>query len=123
MPLLLHNINNDLEQLKQDGCQLVEPKERFAALMVASSGDPCTTGCTYFKAGTCPAYQKYHSKAINERIKTESERTKAHTKAYSDQSGLIGGQWEGKTIRQIAKAENISLNEARRRKQEGKYAE
>lgn len=117
MPLLLHRIEHNLDQLKQDGCQLVEPKEMFKALMVATMGDPCTTGCTYFEGGKCPAYLKYHSIEIDKRAQKKQDHVRAHT----DQSGLIGGKWSGKTIRQIAEIEGISLSEARRRKQAGNY--
>jgi hypothetical protein len=117
--LCLHQIGHDLEKLKADGCQLVEPQELFIGLMLATRGDPCTTGCAYFKDGKCPAYLKHHSDA------QEAARAKQadYRRSHSDQSGMIGGQWSGMSIKQIAEKEGISLNQARENKRAGKYAE
>ena len=115
--LRLHVIGNDLAKLHEDGCELSSPPELFRLLMLSTFGDPCTTGCSYFNNGKCPAYNKYHSIPEDIRRRGSADLVRSH----SDQSGLIGGRWEGLSIRQIALEQGISLNEARRRKQAGQY--
>ncbi len=120
MPLMLHRIAYNLDVLKNDGCQLVEPKPLFQALLIASHGDPCGTGCCYFKDGTCPAYLKHHTKPEEESF----QRKEDYVKSHSDQSGLIGGKWAGMSSKQIRKADgDISPSEFQNRKQAGNYKE
>lgn len=95
--LTLHNIagrpDERLAILKKDGCELSEPQELFVAILVETHGDPCTTGCAYFKGGKCPAYQKYHSDAQDKRRAAEA---KAKAKAAVPQKifGQRGGPIE-----------------------------
>ncbi len=117
MALMLHRINHNLKVLESDGCQLAYPADLFKGLMAATHGDPCRTGCAYFNDGKCPAFLKHDSEEQDKRARAKAE----HARSQTDQSGLIGGEWLGMTIRQIAEKEGISLNEARRRKQDGKY--
>jgi hypothetical protein len=115
--LRLYAIGHDLDQLKADGCQLVEPKAMFDALYLASNGDPCETGCTHFKDGKCPAYLKHHSNPVEKKSQAAAEYARSQT----DQSGLIGGKWLGMTTAQIIAAEGISRGEFQKRKQAGHY--
>lgn len=108
MPLL----TLDVHRLYDDGCQL-KPKEVLAGIMADTNNDPCTTGCAYFDDGKCPAYRR-HFGIINPKSAPNAHATH-HDK-------LIGGRWTGKSMKQIAAAEGISLNEARRRKERGDYS-
>jgi len=120
MPLALNRIGYDLQVLKTDGCKLVEPESMFRALLITTSGDPCTTGCAYFRDGKCPAYLKYHTDEIHKQYQAKVDYEKSHT----DQSGLIGGQWRGMSSKQIREKEGgISPNEFAKRKAAGKYKE
>lgn len=103
--------------LAENGCQLADPPHLFEALLLETRGDPCKTGCMYFQEGSCIAYQRFHTDAIQYRRQKEADLQRART----DQSGLIGGKWAGVPIKQIAEMEGISLSEARRRKQAGMY--
>ena len=40
------------------GCELAHPLIIFIAVYGATGGDPCTTGCLYYRGGACPAYRK-----------------------------------------------------------------
>lgn len=106
--------------LLADGCKLADPSAMFIALVeYAPNRELCLTGCAYFNGGKCPAYLKHHNKPKEE----VQRRVAEHQKAYTDQSGLIGGKWAGMTIRQIAEKEGISLNQVRQRKLDGHYKE
>ena len=115
--LMLHRIGYDLDQLEEAGCQLAKPPEMFKALMLATNGDPCTTGCAFFDGGKCSAYLKHHS--VPEKL--NHQKQVEHKRSHTDQSGLIGGKWAGMSIKKIAQAERISINEAQRRKNAGAY--
>ena len=65
----------------------------FIWLHQATGGDPCTTGCAYFKGGTCPAYRK---------LNTPAKAT--------------AGQEPQETVRETAKRLGISISEVRRRR-------
>lgn len=45
-----------VKQFMETDCQLLNPMHLFLGLHTATGGDPCTTGCTYFNGGKCPAY-------------------------------------------------------------------
>lgn len=93
--------------LKDAGCQLATRPQLFVGLCQVTNNDPCKTGCVFFEGGRCPAYRKYHSNF--------------NKVAPGPVDPLIGGAWAGMTMKQIAAKEGISLNEARRRKQDGRY--
>jgi hypothetical protein len=79
---------------------------RFIALMLLTENNPCD-GCPVFQGGSCRAYKRYHTGPTNQRIQNQA-RIKAATTAPG-----------GKSVRQLAKELNISINEVRRRKHRG----
>lgn len=114
----------NLDQVAADGCQLAEPQAMFMELIIVTSGDPCRTGCAYFDAGHCPAYQKHHE------YPKEGRRREAAAKAAEREkqnrirgNDLIGGQYAGMSIRQIAQHTGLSLNQVRDKKQQGAFRE
>lgn len=115
----------NFEALKKAGCIQCEHDSlrlMFHALMAATFRHPCTIDCPAFKDGKCSAYQQFNTDAKLRRAEDE-KRERAGARALEDATTPHHGtgKWAGMTIRQIAKAEGISLNEARRRKQQGKY--
>lgn len=73
-------------------------------LMEETHGSPCQQ-CPAFKNGKCTAYQQYHETAI--RLRKERERTENAQKAPGCK------KYPGMPLRQIAKAEGLSLNKTR----------
>lgn len=86
----------DLELLQRDGCKLATPNGLLVQL-TQEVGDPCTTGCSYYNGGKCPAFRLHN--------------TRSPHRPPEVQKGL--------TMKQIANKYGISLNEARRRKLHG----
>ena len=110
--------NFDFDTLMAEGCIQCESeglREWWPLLVIATQRDPCTTGCPAFKDGACLAYQKYSRTAICER----NDKVAALKVATTPNNG--SGEWAGLSMKQIAAKEGISLNEARKRKREGKY--
>ncbi len=110
--------NIDFDTLMAEGCIQCEfegLRERWPLLVHETLGDPCTTGCPAFKGGACPAYQKYSRTAVRERV------NKAATLKAATTPNNGSGEWAGLSMKQIAVKEGVSLNEARKRKREGKY--
>ena len=76
------------------GCELARPDVRMLiGIYDATGGNPCTTGCAYYKGGACPAYRKL-TLPVNVAV----------------------GQQQGETVREMAARLGISLSEARRRR-------
>ena len=97
-----------------DGCIQCESeglRELWPLLVIGTLGDPCTTGCPAFKGGACLAYRKYSRTVFRGRA----------NKAAATTPNNGSGEWAGLSMKQIAAKEGISLNEARKRKREGKY--
>ncbi len=114
MPLTTTNVSD----LAAAGCKLADPPMLMIGLMQYSNNEPCLTGCAYLDSGKCPAYQKYHSKPLDERVTRENEKLLRETSG-----GLIGGKWAGMTSEQIREKDGgISRKEFQRRKQRGDYA-
>lgn len=110
--------NIDFDTLMAEGCIQCENeglRELWPLLVIETQRDPCTTGCPAFKGGACLAYQKYSRMAIRER------GNKAVTLKAATTPNNGSGEWAGLSMKQIAAKEGISLNEARKRKREGKY--
>ena len=84
-----------IEDFLKTDCQLLEPFPIFIGLYRVTGGDPCTTGCAYFKGGKCPAYMK-----LNIPAKVEAQ------------------QEPMETVRETAKRLGISISEVRRRRRQ-----
>ena len=113
-------LTNDFEALKAAGCiqcEYTDMRQMSHALMDATSRNPCML-CPAFDYGRCNAYRLHNTDATLQRAEDE-KRKKAKERAKTPHNGT--GKWAGMTIRQIAKAEEISLKEARRRKAKGEY--
>lgn len=76
------------------GCELAKPIGLFLGVFAATNGDPCTTGCAYYKGGNCPAY----------RAMKDAPQKK------------VAQQEPTETVRETAKRLGISISEVRRRR-------
>ena len=47
----------DLQAFLDVNCELAKPLGLFIDLHRATHGDPCRTGCAYFKGGQCAAFK------------------------------------------------------------------
>lgn len=86
-------MRHEISDFLKTDCQLLRPIELFVGLHGATGGDPCTTGCAYFKGGRCPAYMKL---IIPAKVEAQQEPME--------------------TVRETATRLGISISEVRRRR-------
>lgn len=75
MPVLLQK---NLDILRADGCQLVDPPMIFLTIRKASLGDPCKE-CKLHSEKKCPAYIKNHSIPVGEKLDREERERNRQT--------------------------------------------
>ena len=76
------------------GCALAKPIGLFLGIYAATNGNPCTTGCAYYKGGNCPAYQSMNDAPQKKAAQQEPQET----------------------VREAAARLGISISEVRRRR-------
>ena len=54
-------------------CELSSPLGIFVGVYELTRGDPCTTGCAYYRGGACPAYRKLFRPILAQMDKPETE--------------------------------------------------
>lgn len=79
------------------GCELANPIGLFLGLYAATNGNPCTTGCAYYRGGNCPAYRAMKDAAQKKAAQQEPTET----------------------VRETAARLGISISEVRRRRAAG----
>ena len=80
------------------GCELANPIDLFVAVHTFTKGDPCTTGCAYYKGGQCKAYLALNRKEPTVKAPVVPEY--------------------GETVKQEAARLGVSISEIRRRRRE-----
>ena len=81
-------------KFSEAGCELTRPVQIFVGLYSATNGDPCTTGCAYYKGGNCKAFLAMK----------DAPQKKAAQQAPTE------------TVREAAARLGVSISEVRRRR-------
>lgn len=119
----LGTLSGSFEEMKTAGCIQADFDSRTFTELMGFTGNNVCDGCPVWRiqGPVCKAFQQYHSAytAWKDLNKKEAELKILNEKEKSPNNAPIGHPLFGKSMKQIAAALNISLSEARRRKQAG----
>lgn len=77
------------EEFVEAGCELSDPFPMFALIHQKTFGDPCKTGCAYFKQGQCAAFRKLFPDVAITRDKMRKEDERNARKHPQDKQGYV----------------------------------